>query len=259
MPRARKTPDRPTEADESTDVEASAGAVPSTRTKSGGAKGSRKSSPAPAAGGSNGGTRERLLAAARKVLIEDGLTAVTTRRVATEANVNQALVHYHFGSIENLLLDVLDTVAHDTRRAERIFYGSGDLRAKWRTFMGDLVGHEVADGTTKLWAETVVMVSSKPETRERYVDTIASPTHERLLEVVRAGLPEGSTDEEIEGLTALILAVRKAISLDSLVGWNRGQDELLRLVDNLIAERIAPPGEEPSESDDAWPGRRTGR
>src|SRR5437870_5346955 len=83
------------------------------------------------------GTRELLLAAARKVLLEDGLPAVTTRRVANAANVNQALVHYHFGSIGNLLLDVLDTVALDTRRAERIFYGPGDLRAKWRTLMDD--------------------------------------------------------------------------------------------------------------------------
>lgn len=196
-----------------------------------------------------------MLAAARKVLIEDGLPAVTTRRVASEANVNQALVHYHFGSIENLLLDVLDTVALDARRADRIFYGAGDLQAKWRTLMSDLIGHEVADGTTKLWAETVVMVSSKPETRKRYVDTIATSTHERLLEVVRSGLPEDSTDEEIEGLTALILAVRKAISLDSLVGWDRGQDALLRLVDGIIAERIGADTDEATRSSDAWPKR----
>ena len=210
-------------------------------------------------GQASGGTRALLLAAARKVLIEDGLRAVTTRRVASEANVNQALVHYHFGSIENLLLDVLDTVAHDTRRAERIFYGSGDLRAKWRTLMSDLVNHEVANGTTKLWAETVVMVASKPEDRQRYVDTIASWTHERLLEVVRSGLPDGASDEEIEGLTALILAVRKAISLDSLVGWHRGQDALLRMVDEIIGERIASTTDKAESPSDDWPSRRTRR
>ena len=205
------------------------------------------------------GTRELLLAAARKVLLEDGLPAVTTRRVATAANVNQALVHYHFGSIENLLLDVLNTVAHDTRRAERIFYGPGDLRAKWRTFMADLLSHEVPDGTTKIWAETVVMVSSKPETRQRYVETVATTTHERLLEVVRTGLPDDSSEEEIEGLTTLILAVRKAISLDSLVGWDRGQDALLRLVDEIIGQRVAANSDPAPQPKDAWPPRRPGR
>jgi AcrR family transcriptional regulator len=208
---------------------------------------------------SAGGTRELLLAAARKVLLEDGLPAVTTRRVATAANVNQALVHYHFGSIENLLLDVLDTVALDARRADRIFYGSGDLRAKWRTLMDDLLRHEIPDGTTKIWAETVVMVSSKEDTRQRYVDTIAKSTHERLLEVVRSGLPAGTPEEEIEGLTALILAVRKAISLDSLVGWDRGQEALLRLVDGIIAERVDSASGRKARAKDSWPARRVGR
>lgn len=208
----------------------------------------------------SGGTRELLLAAARRVLLEDGLPAVTTRRVANAAKVNQALVHYHFGSIENLLLEVLDTVAHDTRRAERIFYGQGDLRAKWRTFMDDLLTREVPDGTTKIWAETVVMVSSKPETRERYVERIAAPTHERLFEVVRSGLPEDTPEEDLEGLAALILAVRKVISLDSLVGWDRGHEALLRLVDEIIAQRVA--DEDPTSTDGTsndWPQERATR
>jgi AcrR family transcriptional regulator len=199
------------------------------------------------------GTRDAILAAARQVLLDDGLTGVTTRRVANVAGVNQALVHYHFGSIENLLLDVLETVVADTRRSERIFYSSGDLLSKWRKFTDELLEVEVPNGTTKIWLESVVMASSTQESRDRYVDAIATSTHERLLEVVRSGLPEDTPPSEVEGLTALIMSVRKSISVDALVGWNRGHVEMLKLVDSIIADRMqaGTPGTNNSASD--WP------
>ena len=43
-------------------------------------------------------TRARLLAAARELVVEMGLSAVTTRAISERAGVNNALVHYHFGS-----------------------------------------------------------------------------------------------------------------------------------------------------------------
>jgi AcrR family transcriptional regulator len=49
-----------------------------------------------------GVTRRRLLTASAALIIERGWSAVTTRSVAERAGVNQALVHYHFGSIDNL-------------------------------------------------------------------------------------------------------------------------------------------------------------
>lgn len=47
-------------------------------------------------------TRQRLLAACATLIVERGWGDVTTRAVAERAGVNQALVHYHFGSVENL-------------------------------------------------------------------------------------------------------------------------------------------------------------
>ena len=47
-------------------------------------------------------TRRRLLDAGASLIVERGWGAVTTRAVAERADVNQALVHYHFGSIGKL-------------------------------------------------------------------------------------------------------------------------------------------------------------
>lgn len=50
-------------------------------------------------------TRQRLLSASAELIVERGWSGVTTRAVAERAGVNQALVHYHFGSIGNLRRD----------------------------------------------------------------------------------------------------------------------------------------------------------
>ena len=53
-------------------------------------------------------TRLALLDTAEELLITKGVAGITTRKVADRAGVNQALVHYHFGTIEELLLAALE-------------------------------------------------------------------------------------------------------------------------------------------------------
>jgi AcrR family transcriptional regulator len=48
-------------------------------------------------------TRDKLLDAAAAALAEDGVAAVSARTLATRAEVNQALVFYHFGTVSGLL------------------------------------------------------------------------------------------------------------------------------------------------------------
>jgi AcrR family transcriptional regulator len=48
-------------------------------------------------------TRDKLLGAASAALAEDGVAGVSARTVAARAEVNQALVFYHFGSVAGLL------------------------------------------------------------------------------------------------------------------------------------------------------------
>ena len=62
-------------------------------------------------------TRDRLLDAALAVVGESGLVGTTARAIARVADVNQALIFYHFGSIDELLLAALQR-AND-RRIER--------------------------------------------------------------------------------------------------------------------------------------------
>ena len=49
-----------------------------------------------------------LLDAAERLLADAGYAGITTRRLATEAGVNHGLVHYYFGSNENVLVHALE-------------------------------------------------------------------------------------------------------------------------------------------------------
>jgi AcrR family transcriptional regulator len=51
-------------------------------------------------------TKERLLRAAEHILIDEGVHALTTRRIGAVGGLNAALVAYHFGSVGALLTEL---------------------------------------------------------------------------------------------------------------------------------------------------------
>jgi len=56
-------------------------------------------------------TKDRILDAAEELIGRDGYAATSLRSVTTAAGVNLAAVHYHFGSKDVLVADLLDHLA----------------------------------------------------------------------------------------------------------------------------------------------------
>jgi AcrR family transcriptional regulator len=61
-------------------------------------------------------TRDRLIEAALRTLAEEGIAGTSARAIARTADVNQALVFYHFGTVEALLAEA--SIVVSTRRAQ---------------------------------------------------------------------------------------------------------------------------------------------
>ncbi|MFB9906045.1 TetR/AcrR family transcriptional regulator [Allokutzneria oryzae] len=57
--------------------------------------------------------REQIVAAARRVLVEQGVPAATTRRIAAEAQVHVGLLHYHFATKDELFAAVMSQITAD--------------------------------------------------------------------------------------------------------------------------------------------------
>jgi AcrR family transcriptional regulator len=101
-------------------------------------------------------TRRRILDAARDVLLERGHSGATTRAVADEAGVRVSLVHYHFGSKQRLLLEVLQRENAALLERQRAMYDApGPLADKWRV-ASDFLDEDVRSGYVpllwELWA-----------------------------------------------------------------------------------------------------------
>lgn len=55
-------------------------------------------------------TKQRIVNAATQLIAEIGWSDVTTRRIAERAEVNNALIHYYFGTKDDLLLEAASTM-----------------------------------------------------------------------------------------------------------------------------------------------------
>lgn len=64
-------------------------------------------------------TREALISAATTVFARDGFAAASTRDIAQAADVNLALIAYHFGGKDGLYLAVFDTIAERLAQSRR--------------------------------------------------------------------------------------------------------------------------------------------
>src|SRR5690242_7081458 len=87
--------------------------------------------------------RTQIIAAAIRVLSREGLAETTTRKIAAEANVNQATLRYYFGSKDDLLFAVLQETIHRTKEVveasltiDRGLHGAiaQSIKAFWANF-----------------------------------------------------------------------------------------------------------------------------
>jgi AcrR family transcriptional regulator len=79
-------------------------------------------------------TKLRIIEAALQTLRTKGFAGASARAIAAEGDFNQALIFYHFGSVRNLLLAVLDLIGERRLRE----YGPVFERAQTPTELADL-------------------------------------------------------------------------------------------------------------------------
>ena len=76
--------------------------------------------------------RTRLVEAAEQLMREEGYAAVTSRRVASQAGLKPQLVHYHFHSMDELLLAVVERGARQMAdRFDRALASREPLHGLW--------------------------------------------------------------------------------------------------------------------------------
>jgi AcrR family transcriptional regulator len=97
-------------------------------------------------------TRDQILRAAYRTLVEVGYNQISMRKIAEEAAVNQSLLHYYYGSKENLMLEVLEYVNEQLLARQRKMYQEvRSFAAIWATAL-DYFQDDVQSGYVRaLW------------------------------------------------------------------------------------------------------------
>ncbi len=180
---------------------------------------------------------EAFLDAAERLLIEVGHAGITTRRLAAEAGLNQGLVHYYFGSMDEVLVQVLERFTDRLIARQREMYArEAPFLEKWRTAMGYLE-EDLRAGYPRVWYELQAMSWSRAELQDRIV-RVADEWRSVLTEAFSRAIDEYGLDRAkypVEALVALVMTFNEGILLERLSGIERGHRELLSWVDAWLS------------------------
>jgi AcrR family transcriptional regulator len=180
-------------------------------------------------------TEEVFLDAAERLLVSVGHSGMTTRALAQEAGANHGLVHYYFGTMENLLARVLERFTERLIARQRAMYSAPDVpfAEKWRTAMRYL---DADREYQKVWYELQALAWNRPELRER-VALVDAEWRAVLRDALAEPRERYGIDMPLEALVALVITFNEGIIFERLSGIEAGQAELLEWIDGWIEGR----------------------
>lgn len=170
---------------------------------------------------SNEGARGKLIEATARVMRAEGYAAATSRRVAAEAGVKQALVYYYFPTMDDLFVAVLRAGADVALTRMRALLAEDDpLGALW------LMNSDMA--FTTLNAEFMALANHRKAIGvelKAYAERVRDIETAAVTMVLRAN---GLDLEEYPPVAISMLIAQTARSLcnEAAVGVTQGHEEL---------------------------------
>ncbi len=167
------------------------------------------------------GARQRLIEATAKVMREEGYAAATSRRVATEAGVKQALVYYYFPTMDDLYVEVLRAGAEVSLANMRATLTDNDpLRTLW------LINSDLR--MTGLNTEFMALANHRKAIRaelKSYAERVRDIETAAVTVALRAA---GMDLEEYPpvAVSMIIAQIARSLCNESAVGVTLGHEEL---------------------------------
>lgn len=185
--------------------------------------------------GSDGAdTKARLIEACRTCLREEGIAGTSARAIARHGDLNQALVFYHFGSVDGLLQA---TAREDSARRAALY---AERLADVDTLAGLIaVGREIHDvenqsGSTTVLTQVLAGSVSSPDLRASILAGMEPWTVlvEGALDRILAGTPLATavpTNDIAFAISSLFLG------MELMAGLDPDQDRVASLFTSLDA------------------------
>ena len=185
-----------------------------------------------------GGTREALLDATEALMVEEGYAAVTSRRVEERAGLKSQLVHYYFGTMDDLLVAVYERVEREfLRRHLQAATSDNPLRALWEM--------SLHPRSTRLAQELIALSNHKKSIR-KITARILEQMHAVNEAFIAKYLDQAGVDREqyppivisylINGLS------RALVNAEELGSSSSRRQEILAFVERWLSEVDAKQG-----------------
>jgi len=176
---------------------------------------------------------DALLDAAERLLVEAGHAGITTRRLAEEAGVNHGLVHYYFGSNENLLVHALERFTERLVARQRELYAADvPFVEKWRTAMRYLLSEDAT--YEKVWLELQALAWNNAELQD-HLARVNAEWRQVLTDAFEEPHRELGIPIPLDALVSLVMTFNIGIMVERLGGVEAGHRELLKWIDTWLS------------------------
>jgi AcrR family transcriptional regulator len=182
-------------------------------------------------------TRTRILDAAFHILGRQGYENTSIKDIAQEAGVAQGLVHYHYKSKQQLVLEVLEFVCQKVE-----------------------LGVEGEAGALQAFEQTKVMLRESRDTNSLYIQLIGVSLHDAVIgpgvrdfirserahveDIARLVLAEREADPSpARGIASVVWAAILGIMVQSLVDPDFNTDEAVDALAAMSLSAVYPPAQ----------------
>ena len=176
------------------------------------------------------GRADNLMAATARIMREEGYAAATSRRVAAEAGVKQALVYYYFPTMDDLFLEVLRAGAEVALTRMRDLLTVADpLQALWE-INGD-------SALTSLHAEFMALANHRKvigAELKAYAERVRDIETAAVTMVLRANGVDLTVYPPV-AISILIAQTARSLCNENAVGVTQGHAELRAFVEGQLS------------------------
>ena len=173
-------------------------------------------------------TRARLIDAAKQILREEGWAALTARRIGEEVGLTRHIVHYYFGTMDDLLVALIRHEGEQVR--ERLLASlqvEDPLRVIW----------ELGSHATPLTYEIVGMAMRREAVRAELVrhgqEFRVAIAHALERQLESRGLKPTISPRAI---TLIVESISQTIAVERALDNDLGHTETLALVESWIGD-----------------------
>jgi AcrR family transcriptional regulator len=192
-------------------------------------------SPGRPSGVDNPSTRDALLEATERIMREEGYAAVSTRRVAAQAGTDKALVHYYFGTMDDLFIAVFRRNAE--RGAARLRDALSSRQPLWSVWDA-MYDHS----STVLMTEFIALANHRKAVKTVMVENSRKFRRMQLdgLADVLMGYGLDPNEWPPAAIIVLLSGISRYLRTDEAFGVGLGHDETVELVERHIRSLEGP-------------------